>query len=350
MDRRHFLHGLALTGTAVTAGCSGFGGIGAQTGGSIPEYGKWMPATHHEGDPVWNFAHVDWDTHRALFAERQFTIAEMEDLRSQIPILGFSLAPGFFMPNTMEISSYPFSGDIFPEYYSGTDVEGINTRGTSFAPDPLMVFHGEYDPEVFAEQYAEGYDQTDTDGPHIYTRTDAYDDIPTAFAVSEDAVVVSPPLTDKANPRANEDVTRAVDVYEGEKTRMSNDDGGHWLLETIGATPFISGVWSETPDERLYPEEDLTDIPAYESIMFTDIIGFNFGLTASFTDEMTTLESGESRFAGVYYDADSAPSEDEVGSALINTEELDYEVTIDGNRVSATADVTDTLAPLLNLE
>lgn len=356
-SRRSFM---ALAGAAVTASLAGcFGGEendgnngnGTDDGEEgfpaydLPRHSEWVPTDRHDEGDVF-FTHLDWEPIDELDSDGDpDEDEETEDVIEQIPILGLPLYGGSISPLAVfGIAFYPFSGDVLPE--NGQTTEGIGTSTMTWVGETL-VFHGEFDSDVFADEYADGFEETDEqEGFTLYVGDDGFTE-GLAYAISEDTLVVgmTPGEDDEYVPE--EVVSDALDRYGEATDRVVDDEDGEWLFETTGEAQMALGAW-QTEDlmAALDPEddveEDVDDEPDAEpdvegNPVFDDVESLINTITFSVEDgEMRDIEA---RFSGIYPN-DGAPSEDEVREQLIR-EDVPHEIVIDGNRVHATATFED---------
>lgn len=349
MNRRQFIATSIAAGAAAVAGCVGTDETDQESPTfptyDRPAYSNWIPAaSHDEGDGVF-FTHLDWEAIDDLDDDED--PAEDDDetaaLVDHMPILGLPLYGAMISPLAVfGIMFYPFAGDVLPE--DGEAVEGVETRSMTWTDD-VLVFHGEYDREVFAAEYATDFDADERDGFTLYVGTDGFAD-GMAYAVSEDALVVG------MNPGEDDDyrpevlVTGALDRNLDEVDRVVDTDDGQWLFETTGEAPMAFGVWNTTDftdafdtNDEIAADTDETDTPETDPEMddnpvFDNVESLVNNLVFAVEDgEMVDLEA---RFSAIYPD-DAVPSEDDVREHLIGEADIPHEIVVDGPRVHASA-------------
>lgn len=307
----------------------------------LPRYSDWIPAEGYE-DPETGvvFTHIDWETLDQLESGAD---SEMPGVDGTVPepppIVGLPLAGAIVTPLALfGILLYPFAEDVLPE--EGRAVEGIETAATTWTDD-VLVFHGTYSPDVFAEQYADGFEAVEErNGYTLYVGGDLFTE-GQAYAVSEETLVVGMHPAGGADSTPEERVRAALDRTIEESGRVVDTDDGRWLFETTGEAQLGFGGWQiddllgaierETEeDETAEAEPDL----AADNPIFDDVTSVVNNLV--FTPENGEIRDLEARFSGLYPDA-AVPSEDEVREFLIGRPEIPHEIGIDGNRVHATA-------------
>lgn len=365
MKRRQFVSvSLAAAGTAALAGCSTDDGIGGGNGGEdgesfpsydIPAYSNWVPQdSRNEDNSGVFFTHLDWaaldETDDAPEDEDERTDdEETEELVEQVPILGLPFYGALISPFAIfGILFYPFSGDVLPE--EGQTAEGIETETMTWVED-VLVFNGMYDPDVFAEQYADDFEEAETrDGFIVYVGTSGFaEDM--AYAVSEDTLVVGMMPGEDDEYETEAVVSEALDRNLEEVDRAVDSDDGQWLFETTGDAKMGFGVLgtddfsealdtddeveSDEHDEEPETDPEVDDNPVFDTVeSLVNTLDFSVG-----DGEMGTMDV---RFSGVYPDEESTPSEDEVREHLIGEEDVDHDIVIDGVRAHASATFEET--------
>lgn len=365
MNRRQFIQaGVMAVGAGAVTGRVGAGNMGDALGEGddgfpayeLPEYSQWVPADS-QVDPETGvfFTHVDWETLMAIDDddepddEPEDDMEEVEEIIEQIPILGLPFYGAFVTPLAMfTLLFYPFTEDILPDE-DEPDVDGIDTA-TMTMTDELVIFHGDYDRDVFEAQYTDGFeDEEERDEFIVYVGAEAFTE-GLAFALSDDTLVAGmmPGEDDEFSP---EDlVDAALDRHLEETNRLIDEEDGQWLLETTGEAPMSFGAW-ETDDllEAIDPDEDAPDGPddqdqddqdlnadldTDDNPVFDDVESVVNNMVFDVVDgEMRDIEA---RFAGLYPE-DTVPSETEVLEYLIGDEDVPHDIVIEGRRVHATA-------------
>lgn len=306
----------------------------------LPRHSEWVATETHDGDVF--FTHLDWAVLDDLDSEGGEDEEDTEDVIEEIPILGLPLYGGLISPLAVfGIAFYPFSGDVLPE--NGQTAEGVGTETMTWAGEAL-VFQGEYDPAVFADQYADGFEETDgREGFTLYVGDDEFTE-GMAYAVSEETLVVGMMPGDDDEYVPENIVSDALERYGDSTGRVVDEDDGQWLFETTGEARMAFGAWQtddlmaalapdeggdEDVDNGPDAEPDVEDNPVFDAVesLVNNIV---------FTVEDGEMHDIEARFSGIYPD-EAVPSEDEVREHLIGVEDVPHEIVIDGNRVHATA-------------
>ena len=370
MNRRRFVQaGLATAGFVTIAGCADDddedqtddtaeavddsdddnADVGDEDAASfpshdLPRYSGWIPSESHDGSAEeLFFTHLDWEAIEQLdSADDSNEDDETEEVIDQIPIIGLPLYGGLITPFTLfGILFYPFAGDVLPE--EGETSEGVGTSSMTWTDD-LVIFHGEFDLDVFAEQYTDGFEEGDEqNGFTVYTGDDDFTE-GLAYAVSDETLVVGMTPGEDDDYVPEDVVSEALDRYIDETGRLVDDEEGQWLFETTGEAQMSFGAWQtedimaaldpddeveEDVDEEPDTEPDVEDNPVFDDVesLINNII---------FTVEDGEMRDIEARFSGLYPD-DAVPSEDDVREHLIGEEDVPHEIVIEGNRVHATA-------------
>lgn len=297
MERRKFIQiSVAVTGGIAIAGCSNDGGNGNSDGGDggqngdgsggsepnfpsydIPAYSNW-PSTSPRTNDFVMFTHMNI-TH--MYGEggggTPTPTAEGEDdfPLIDLPGYGFVVTALWFQ---LGLWSYPWEGDLGSE----DEPDGMNTEAATMT-EGTFIFHGEYDPSVFSEQYADGYEERETGEFRVFEgQPDAGND-QLAYAVSETAVVA---LIAPDNVTTHDEAVGILDDalhnYVEAANRVADTDDGEWLYETTGTADSLLGVWQvdglESEDiapnasdgnasgQEQEAASDIGDSPAFENV------------------------------------------------------------------------------------
>jgi hypothetical protein len=366
MNRRQFIAASVVAGSAAVAGCSGADGDSeASDNGSdsesgsfpsheLPGYSSWIPQESRNEESGVFFTHLNWEAFDEF--EENDSVEDDEDTEEiieEVPILGLALYGAILTPLAMfGMMFYPFAGDVFPE--DGEEVEGIETTSMTWTED-VILFHGEYDPEVFAAQYAEEFDEVDErDEFTLYVGVEGFSE-GMAYAISEETLVVGLQPGSEDDYQPEDVVSDALERNLDEVNRVIDTDDGNWLFETTGEAPMVFGVWdtndftgSLDPEEEVDVEQDTeaeedaeldVDPDIETNPVFDNVESLINNLAFSAEDgEMTDLEA---RFSAIYPE-DEVPSEEEVQEHLIGETDVPHEIIIDGNRVHASATFEET--------
>lgn len=345
MRRRQFIRtGVIATGLVTVSGRSGAIRNEPEPFPEFdtPQYGNWIPAESH-ADPESGiyFTHVDWATITELEDEEgEADNEEIGEVVDQVPIMGLPLYGAILNPLALfGILFYPFAEHVLPQ--NGQTAEGIETA-TSTWTDDLLVFHGEYSPEVFAEEYAEGFTEEEQHDDYSVFVADDPAFGPMGYAVSEDTLVVGMHPGDESEYHPKDIVNAALNRNLEETDRMVDEDDGKWLFEATGEAQMAFGGWQmEELGEALDPdveegedaepgtEPELDENPVYDNV--ESVVN-----TIVFIPEGGEMVDLEARYAGIYPE-NQVPSEDDVLEYLIGEPDVPHEINIEGTRVHATA-------------
>ena len=376
MDRREFIQGgIALLGAAAASGYVGSDGTTRAAGGAlddpfpsydVPDYSKWIRADPRDESGV-VFSHIDWDHLEELNGgegdgDDEWNGGNEGDDEELALIVEFPFYGMVFHMFAMYFGlfPYPFFGDVVVlGDETDPETEGVETSASTWAEE-VFVFQGSYDPDVFAAEYTEGFEEVgERDGFTVYEG----DGVPfeMAYAVSEDELVVAlPPFGENEEVAPDEAVSGALDRRIDETDRAVDTDEGQWLFETTGEALTAFGVWetddivdtldAEGGDEGVEGEDDplfeplgLDDNPVYENVesVLNNLL-FEWedeeGDEEGNENEITGMEA---RFSGLYPNEEAVPSEDEVREYLIEDEDLPHEIIIEETRVHAAITVED---------
>lgn len=356
MNRRQFMQaGLVTMIGATSAGSVKSGNTGYLTRNRIsrgqtfpsyelPGYSDWIPDERHTNTEAGLFfTHVDWDAMNQLESDgdSESDGESVGEITEQVPIVGLPLYSAIITPLALfGILFYPFSDTVLPD--NGEAAEGIDTTDATWT-DNLLVFQGSYSPDVFAEEYADGFEaDAERDGFTVYVGADEFTE-GMAYAVSEETLIAGMHPGEEEDYVPEEIVRGALDRTFDGNGRMVDTDDGQWLFETTGEAQAVFGGWKmedllgalepedETDQETVEPETepDVEANPIYDNV---DSVVNNL----VFTVEDGEMQELEARFSGLYPDG-AVPSESEVRDYLIGTPEVPHDIIIDGTRVHATA-------------
>lgn len=348
MDRRDFIRGSVGTiSVATLAGCFG----GATETESVPEYSSWIPQPEKLGNSGSMFSHREWETVTQLIAGNSDTATpmdtdkfyELRDLAPQMPIVGLPLRALVFPIYKQTTTQYPFHRAILPPSVGGRagDVEGVNPETSTAVTYMGNMISGEFDPAVFKDRYAETLAQTETqDGFTIFTGQSDGNEL--AYAVSEDHLVVGAPSDPSDQQTSKDTVTTLISCATEEQDRITDTNNGQWLFEAAGDASLLSGAWYA---ESKLSRDNVSNGSAFNSPAGWGLTGYIAALDVSVSDGEVTDSSA--RFASVYDDADSVPTEEDLTTGIVTDESLVEDITIGDNRALVTATVSDTIADLM---
>lgn len=241
MERRTFIRAcLVVTGSMALGGCS----IGDEATGSsfptrdIPAYSTWPPANPHTHDFV-QFTHSNIQPIHDTQGE---TPAPMADEDSDVNVLFGLPVYGFMATRSSVYSSrenYPWSDALG----QADESDGMTTEALT-TTEGVVIFHGDYDVKVFANDYTDGFDEVDShagftifEGP-ADSETEGF-----AYAVSTDAVVAVLETDAPASRDGLHRLYQALETHHERVKRVVDDDDGQWLFETTGPADMAMGVW-----------------------------------------------------------------------------------------------------------
>lgn len=309
---------------------------------NLPMYSEWLPPEPQTGDELF-FTHVDWASMQGTNGESDPADEEVDEVVDRVPIVGLPLYGAVITPFAIfGILFYPFAGHILPD--DGEDPAGIETTHITWT-NKLLIFHGEYDHDVFAEEYSEGFTEAEErDGFTVFVGDEESTD-GMAFAVSEETLVAGMMPGEEEAHVPEDVVTAALDRGLGEADRLIDQDDGLWLFETTGEAQMVLGAWETddlmgtldpdagTNDDIDAPDPDVQANPVYDEV--ESVVN-----TLVFDLEDEEIGNLEARFAGIYPDG-AVPTEDEVREHLIGEEDVPHDIVIEDNRVHASAQFED---------
>lgn len=259
MERRKFIElSLAASGCVAVAGCSDDGGNsdgggngdrgGQDAGGNgpdfpsydVPTYSDWPPAEPRTNDFVLfthtNMAHMYGEGGGGTPTPTQ-TAADGDDRPLvDLPGYGFVVTALWFQ---LGLWSYPWQGDLGSE----DEPDGMDTESATMT-EGTFVFHGDYDPDVFSERFADGYEERETGEFRVFEGRPDDGNEQLAYAVSESAVVAVVAPDDVSDHDAAVGILEdALGNYVDAAERVADTDDGRWLYETTGEADFLLGVW-----------------------------------------------------------------------------------------------------------
>lgn len=356
MDRRNFIRTSIVTISGVAlAGCSGNDGSGPGENGSgetgpefpaydVPAYSAWPPDQPRTNDFVL-FGHLNIQhLHEAddEGEEEAPTSEDNEDVLFTLPGYGFMVTAFWFW---LGLWGYPWDGTLGSE----NEPAGMATEALTMT-EGTFVFHGEYDAEVFADEYAEGFEKRELNGFTVFEGQAGENTEERAYAVSEDSVVavISPEeITghDEAVGVLDDALTNRVD----EVGRVVDDEDGQWLYETTGAGDLVTGFWRveglEEEDLQAGEEEgnetneeasNIEDNPVFENVdSFISMLAFPE------SEGGVGGDSTAARFAALYPEGE-VPSEDELREELMASDtNAELNITATDDRVHVAMETSE---------
>jgi TAT (twin-arginine translocation) pathway signal sequence len=351
VHRRNFIRTSIVTaGGMALAGCSegdgtGLGGSG--NGGTGPEfpaydlpaYSAWPPAEPRTNDFVLfghlNIQHLhEADTEGDSNVEEAPTAEDDEDVLLTLPGYGFMVTAFWFY---FGLWSYPWQGTLGSE----DEPDGMATDALTMT-EGTFVFHGEYDAAVFAEEYAEGFEEREHNGFTVFEGQAGGETDQLVYAVSEDAVVAT------IAPEDVEDHEGAVGVLDTALTnrvdevgRVVDDEDGQWLYETTGPADMVTGFWrvDGLDEEDMQTREgadnetDTDTPPIEENPVFNNVDSFISMLVLPDSEGGVGGDTAAARFAALYPEGE-VPSEDDLREELLASDpDAELDITTTDNRV-----------------
>lgn len=352
LSRRRYLHAGLLATVVSGSGCFAADddepgrlavatddAIGSVPVHELPAYAEWIPAESHDSSPAVYLTHVDWEAIDAMERDHE-PDEEAVNLIREAPILGLPILGAFLSGlAVIAIMFYPFARDLYAKE-DDDEVSGVEVHRMTWSDD-VITFHGDFDPEVFDDRYADDFDEVDErEGFTVYAGS-ASETEAMAYAVSSDVLVVGM-LPGEEDDDTEAIVTAAVDRYLDESDRIVDEDAGRWLFETTGDAQMSFGGWhvEELRDGIDSPADDEAGeaVPEMradleERTVFDDVEHLVNTLVFAVEDgAMTELEA---RFAGIYPE-DAVPTEETIEDELIGAAEPS-EIVIEDRRVYAAA-------------
>lgn len=357
---------LAATSGVAVAGCSDDGGTGnsdngnqdADSGGGggpgfpsygTPVYSDWPPDSPRTNDFVM-FTHMNI-THMQSAVSDEGTPTPTETGGEEgrflidLGVYGMTVTALWFQ---LGMWSYPWDGDLG----TGDEPDGMNTESTTMT-EGTFIFHGQYDPNTFADSYADGFEERGNEGFTVFEGQPDVGNDQLAYAVSEDAVVavIAPDEVD-GHDAAVGILDDALTNYVDEANRIADTDDGAWLYDTTGDGDSVMGVWQVDGLDRkdIAPSEDGENASNDGSGQESDSIGDSpvFENVESFIDMVVLPESeggvggdtAAARFAAIYPEGE-VPDEDTLHEELApSMDSEDLTITTTGTRAYVAAEVS----------
>jgi hypothetical protein len=346
MQRRHFLRaGIATASGAALAGCFGDDGeADAQFPAyDLPAYGAWPPNEPRTNDFVL-FGHLNVrHLHDAdeEGEEEAPTTGDDEDVLLTLPGYGFTVTALWFY---FGLWGYPWEGTLGGE----SEPDGMATEALTMT-EGTFVFHGEYDVEAFADEYAEGFEEREIDGFTVFEGRAGEATEELAYAVSGDAVVaVISPDEVGGHEEAVGNLDDALENRVDEVGRVVDDEDGEWLYETTGPADAVTGFWRvegleeedlQAGEEDEGADEDAPDVEG--NPVFDDVDSFISMLALPESEGGVGGDVTAARFAALYPEGE-VPSEDELRDELLAGDtDAELDVTITDDRVRVAAEVSE---------
>lgn len=324
VERRNFIRTSITTASGMAlAGCSGNDG-NDETGPEfpaydLPAYSAWPPNEPRTNDFVLfghlNIQHLhetdEGETEEAPTSENE------EDVLLTLPGYGFMVTALWFY---LGLWSYPWEGTLGSE----GEPEGMATEALTMT-EGTFIFHGQYDAEVFADEYAEGFEEREDNGFTVFEGRAGGETDQLVYAVSENTVVAA------ISPEGVEGHEDAVGILDDalnnrvdEVGRIVDDESGRWLYETTGAADMVTGFWRveglEEEDLQTSEEEGnetSEDTPKIEdNPVFDNVESFISMLVLPESEGGVGGDTAAARFAALYPEGE-VPSEDDLHEELL---------------------------------
>lgn len=377
MDRRGFVStSLAVASGLAVAGCSdsndgngdgnGSGngdgnGNGSGNGGSadvsfpsydIPAYSEWPPAEPRTNDYVL-FTHLNSHHLHApddTEATPEEDVDDEEDMMTGLPFYGFYVTAIW---HEIGMWSYPFADDLG----SADEPEGMDTTAFTMT-EGTFIYHGDYDVDVFAENYSEGYEQRDAGAFTVFEGQASEGTDTTAYAVSESAVVVGLDVGGEGDHDAIVGYLEAALTNAAEESgRVRDTDDGRWLYETTGDADIVTGFWkvngveeSDLQGGEANGNENESGTPTAtddassveDNPVFENVESFISMLALPDDAGGVGGDTAALRFAALYPDGDT-PSENELRDGLLSSDlASEAGVTRDADRAHVAVEASST--------
>jgi hypothetical protein len=358
MERRNFIQASIATASGVAlAGCFGDNGDGLEEDNSengdtgpefpaydMPAYSAWPPADPRTNDFVL-FGHLNIrHLHEADDEEDEEppTAEDDEDVLLTLPGYGFTVTALWFY---MGLWGYPWEGTLGSE----DEPDGMATEALTMT-EGTFVFHGEYDTEGFADEYAEGFEEREVNGFTLFEGQAGEATEERAYAVSENAVVAAISPDDvEGHEEAVDNLEDALDNHVEEVGRVVDDGDGEWLYETTGAADMVTGFWrvegleeedlqagEEGDEEGDEDDPDIEDTP-----VFDNVDSFISTLALPESEGGVGGDTAAARFAALYPDGE-VPSEDDLRDELMGSSpDAELDITTTDDRVHVAAEVSE---------
>lgn len=333
MERRNFIQTTIATASGITiAGCLGgdgrlSGNSGSETGPDFPTYDRpaysaWPPAEPRTNDFVL-FGHLNIRHLHEASDDRDDEIEEAptaendEDVLLTLPGYGFMVTAFWFY---LGLWSYPWDGTLGSE----NEPDGMATEALTMT-EGTFIFHGEYDPAVFVDEYAEGFEERDVNGFTVFEGQAGGDTDQLVYAVAEDAVVATiAPEDVEGHEDAVGILEEALTNRVDEVGRVVDEEDGRWLYETTGPADMVTGFWRvnglkegdlQTGEEE--GNETTEDTPKIqENPVFNNVDSFISMLMVPDSEGGVGGDSAAARFAALYPEGE-VPSKDELREELM---------------------------------
>lgn len=349
MDRRNFIRTSIVTASGMAlAGCFGGNGDGlgenSETGPDfptydLPTYSAWPPDESRTNDFVLfghlNIQHLhETNDEGKDEVEEAPTAEDDEDVLLTLPGYGFMVTAFWFY---LGLWSYPWEGTLGSE----NEPDGMATEALTMT-EGTFIFHGKYDAEVFANEYAEGFEEREIGGFTVFEGRAGGETDQLVYAVSEDAVVaaISPEDVEGHEDAVNildEALTNRVD----EVGRVMDGEDGQWLYETTGPADMVTGFWRANglkeedlqtgEEERNETTEDTPNIE--DNPVFNNVDSFISMLVVPDSEGGVGGDSAAARFAALYPEGE-VPSEDELREELMASDtDAELAITTTDDRV-----------------
>ena len=313
------------------AGCSGDNGNGSSGNGEtgpefpaydVPAYSAWPPDEPRTNDFVLfghlNIQHLhEADDEGGEEEPEAPTSEDDEDVLLALPGYGFMVTALWFY---LGLWSYPWEGTLGSE----NEPDGMATEALTMT-EGTFVFHGEYDAAVFADEYAEGFEERENNGFTVFEGRAGGDTDQLVYAVSENAVVAAiSPEDVEGHEDAVGILDDALNNRVDEVGRIVDDENGRWLYETTGAADMVTGFWRveglEEEDLQTSEEEGnetSEDTPKIEdNPVFDNVESFISMLVLPESEGGVGGDTAAARFAALYPEGE-VPSEDDLHEELL---------------------------------
>ncbi|WP_252697899.1 hypothetical protein [Natronosalvus vescus] len=343
MERRHFIQASTIAASGLAfAGCLGSNPDAEQatefSAYDIPAYSAWPPDDPRTNDFVL-FGHLNIrHLHEADDEEDDEPTEDVEDVLLTLPGYGFMVTALWFY---FGLWDYPWHGTLGSE----NEPDGMATEALTMT-EGTFVFHGEYDPEVFTNEYAEGFDEREANGFTVFEGQAGGGTEELAYAVSEDAIVAAiSPESVEDHEEAVSNLDDALDNRINEVGRIVDDEDGEWLFESTGPADMATGFWRveglEEEDLQAGEEEDEDTLNIEDNPIFESVNSFIGTLVLPDSEDGVGGDTAAARFAALYPEGE-VPSEDELREELMPSDTGEVlDIVTDDDRVQVVAEVSE---------